>query len=484
MPPKSEKAAKVKGREVQYKEVSQCFWGAGGNPPLSVEDAKDLLKWEELEDGDKGSYLIQSPSGHKVRCGNVARNRPFSESWSKSIGQDILNGNYAFNGENIVIGKTAAVLSGVHRLVGFICAEEIRLSQPYYQNLHPQPLTLSTAMVYGIEETEAVLRTLDNTRPRTLKDALWTSDFLSKVVADKKSATVRAAALAVQTLRKRTGARHCDYHRFSSNSELLDFLSNHSKLKEAIKWVVEEDVVVEIGEQEVRRISGQGQWLSAGAAAALLYLLGSSASDGDVYRNPKQKRNGVSVRDESKLNFANWDKAEDFLTLVFGGDEEDGDFAKALRKGARRKVERGDNENGYIFGTGKIQGTGTPDEKFAHLVKAWEVYLSGEKPTPGLFKLEYTGNKPEDLQENPTCNGIDEGWNAKPPVVEKPEKADKVPSIVPAASTNGEAHEEEPLPGDEGGEPEDAPTADDLQEAYAGDDNCEPETNPAGDTYD
>jgi hypothetical protein len=158
------------GRHVVYPEIT--VGKHIGPNALTAEQAKTLLLWEteeeygarRLEDepslqkddpkvtfGER--YLLKDSSGQKVTCWNNSNNRPFSESWARAIAQDILNKMWRLNCETVIIGRTGQVLSGQHRLVGLVLAQQMRhgKNKDKWDTLWPdgEDPTLETLIAYG-----------------------------------------------------------------------------------------------------------------------------------------------------------------------------------------------------------------------------------------------------------------------------------------------------------------------------------------------
>ena len=203
-----------------------------------------------------------------------------------------------------------------------------------------------------------------------------------------------------------------------TNAEMMSFRERHPRITKCAKHIFDED-------GSTRRISGPGRWLPAGVAAGLLYLMSSAKSDGDAYRNPRPNKAGLVQRSEKDLDFSLWEKACEFWVMLASVDEHGhcpdpnfNDFVRNMRR--VRRPEQIATVDGTNQGTSEdpkqpviyIYSAGTTLEKTAAICKAWKVFLSGEKPTPGLFKLAYSFDAKTglpSLAEDPDCGGIDLG---------------------------------------------------------------------------
>jgi len=420
--PKQEKGGKAKEkhkvipraqRPVMFPKFDVREYTKAKGRPMTAEIAKEILGWEVV-DKKSEDYHFTDQEGNKIFLRFNAGNRPLNESWALALAYDILNRHWRFNGETVIRGKSGDTLSGQHRLIGLVFAEQIRTGKnaPHWEALWSGPIEIDMLVAEGIEEDDATLRTLDNTRPRTLTDVLCTEAAFQKYGIKQRKELGRMIDYCLRFLWKRTGMKDT-FHRYMTHSEALAFMQRHPHVLKAVQHIYEEDGGGEKGEGT--RISGAGKWVGAGYAAGLLYLMGSSKSDIDSYTNPKMDRTtGLSERSEKGMDWSLWEQACDFWTLLAGGEDE---FAKILHSVTRPIMGESGKEQARVF----MDAACSLEDKLAHLAKAWEVHLSGEKPTKGLFKLHY--EESEDggftLMESASCGGIDEGTN---PAKKSPEK--------------------------------------------------------------
>lgn len=392
---------------------------------LTADDAKRILGWAEVE---KNHHLVDC-NGKKIVCHNNRNNRLFREGDARAVAQDMLNRNFAFNAESIVVGCNGNVLSGQCRLIGLVFAEQLRVGPQshHWAAFWDSPVTIEAVVLYNVDESSKTTRTLDNTRTRTLADSLFSdpklvkgSDGKAYSVAQRKQ-IARLLEQSIRTVWRRTGQGDNLFHSKKTNSEMLAFRDRHPKIADAVKHIFEED-------GEGRRISGPGRWLPAGISAGLLYLMGLSKTDGDTYRNLKPDKDGVVLCSEKGADLSMWDKACEFWVMLAATDKDD-DFCKNLRKVRRPVDDPNDKTSGYIF------NEGTTQERSAAICKAWKVFLSDEKPTPGLFKLAYTTSEKTGLpilDEDPEVGGIDLGNNPyRPAVPSEPTATDEAPKGEP-----------------------------------------------------
>lgn len=403
-------------RQVIYPEV-QVNVAAGANA-LTVQQMKDLLGWQEETEEVKfgGDYLLTDAGGKKVRCLNNAHNRPLTESWARTIAQDILNKHWKFNGETIIIGRTGLVLSGQHRLIGGVLAEQDRTGpqEHHWKSRWDGPITMDCLVVFGIEESGEITRTLDNVKPRTLADVLFCDEAVfGKVKPADRQKLCRMADYAVRIVWHRTGAGIDAFAPKRTHSEALDFIDRHGKILKAVKHIFEEDK-----DGHISKI------LSPGTAAGLLYLMASCKSDVDKYRN-------ADTRSEKKMDFEQWEKACEFWVLLSANAAE----MEEVRKGLNNLVDPETGEAAPLA------------HKMALLIKAWNVFAQGYEITAKDLKLKKETDEEgvKHLVECPTCGGIDLGnpkeeeeatAGEETPEAESdtpaaPEEPDKTPAVDP-----------------------------------------------------
>jgi hypothetical protein len=278
-----------------------------------------LLGWEELDDS-ADNYLLTDEDGKKVQCVNNAHNRPFNETWARTLAQDILNGHWRDNGEAIVIGKSGQVLSAQHRLVGLVLADQLWRGKnaPHWKAKSSTPPVIESTLSLGVSEEPATIRTLDNVRPRTLSDVLYTEEnVFGRLSAAARKEAIRNLDYAIRFLWNRTGQSNPSYGSFTSyrtHSESLDFFHRHPHLAQVVEHITginerpkmkDEDGKTITGPAPITQVAG-----SAGIAAGIEYLAGCSASDEDqvaAYHQaepPSEKKGKKDLLDWSLLEKA------------------------------------------------------------------------------------------------------------------------------------------------------------------------------------
>lgn len=363
-------------RSVLYPEVTVgTSWGESA---LTVEQAKKILEWqEEGEEEDFGTeYLLVDKEGKKIRCNANMRNRPLYMNVVETISQEILRRRWKFNGEPIIVGKTGIVLNGQHTLIGLILAEQERVGENkhHWAEYWKGPVSIEKAIVFGVDETDDVVNTMDTCRPRSLADVIYRSEYFAKKNTGVRKIASRATDYAIRFLWHRTGVSLDAFAPRRTHAEFLDFLARHPRILKAVNHILEED-------SGGRKISSL---LSPGYAAGLLYLQACSTSDVDVYRN-------ADPPNEKKLKWDLWDKATEFWVLLAG----DSPIFEAVRGEIARAI---------TGGVSKREAT------IAVLCKAWAVFVEEGKPSKDDLKLKWVSStKGTVLSKTPSVGGIDLG---------------------------------------------------------------------------
>lgn len=394
--PKLETVAPVeRDADYQYPEVSVVV--CTGDQAMTVENAKDYLGYEEETDDVKfgPDFLITAPNGRKVRTKNNTKNRPIDERWTTTLAYEHLRKKWRVNGETIVIGKTGEVISGQHRLLSLIFAEQLRETDP--ETWGETEVTMECVVVVGVDEADDTVNTLDTGKARTLSDVLYRCELFSPLKPKDRQKVAGASDYAIRLLWERTGAKEDAYAPTRTHSESMDFLYRHKKLVDCVRHLVEEESDGSIS-----------TYLRIGTASGLCYLMAACETDPTKY-----KKNPC----EEVVNLKHMDKAQEFFVALAGGAND----VKALRDAIR---EKSDPDTGLI-----IASLG---ERISFFVKAWNQFLTAGKVTPAQIKLQY---RQEDdllvLDERPTVGGIDlELKESVEPTDEEKENDDPTPEQI------------------------------------------------------
>lgn len=367
-------------RPVVYEDIQVQV--CRGEDALTAEMWRNILGWEEEPEGAdwKDAYLLKDASGRKVRCTNNAGNRPLTESWAYALAQEYLTRKFAPkgpNGEAVVIGRTGRVLSGQHRGIGLVLARQLWEGDQaeHWKTIWPTEPTMETIVVFGVDESDETVQTLDNVRPRSLSDVLYVGGYFGKLKAADRKNVCKILENAVKMLWSRT---LCDQDAFAprrTHAEALDFVRRHPKVVESVKHVYEENGGTG---QDGRKIA---KYLPLGYASALHYLMGVSGTPEE--KAAKYKKNPS----EKALDKSLWDKADEFWMMVASVDP-------ALK-----------NLRGVFDTDAGLQ------ERMGWIIKAWGLWSSGGAVTPKNLQLAYETDEEgvKHLKEFPTLRGIDFG---------------------------------------------------------------------------
>jgi hypothetical protein len=393
-------AAPVEELPILYPEIEIVKFL--GDEALTAENAKEILGWEEepahLKWGD--DYTVIDHYSRKVKCNNNSRNRHFTDSWARALCFDILNHNWAdsrngpgrtVNGETIVIGRHGHVLSAQHRLVGLVLAHQLWQLQPRWRDTwgEDNPPTMEAIVVYGVDESPATVRTLDNTRPRTQEDVFITEgQVFGRSRTDERQALCKILSGAIKWVWDRTGGKEDAFHPYRTHSEAVEFNNRHPRLARACKHIWEENRRKKDSEGRLPP-PPVGRYVNPGVAAAFLYLMGASATDGDAYWGKS-----LEERSDNAADWSSWDRATQFWSDLAG--DRLPEIAQAIAALSGKDGE-------YSVG---------PVEKRAVICKAWNLYkdegpLEVEDIIPSTEISEVTGKRV--VTEDITVGGIDQG---------------------------------------------------------------------------
>ena len=363
-------------REVLYKEVLANV--CAGDTAITVDDAKELLGWEEVAEGElKYSKEVYSLTKKKVVCRNNTINRTIYASVVLTLKQEILRRRWILNGEPIIVGKTGLLLNGQHTLLALILAhQEWESDKERWEEYWKTSPTIDKVVVSGIDEGDQTVNTMDTCKPRSLVDVIGRSEYFAKLPEGEGRAIARLIDNAITLLWHRTGAKLDAFAPRKTHAESMDFLARHNKIIEAAKHIYEED-------GKSKKIAGT--YLNPGYAAGLLYLMGSSDTEPEEYRK-------AAHRDESLLNWDNWDKACNFFVLLAARGKE----TSAVRSMIAHSIEEG----GLSMA-----------ERWAIISNAWIAYSQGKPITDSSLKLQYMEDKEgvRHLTYHPSVGGIDLG---------------------------------------------------------------------------
>lgn len=402
-------------REVVYPELEVKGYTEDLLGALTAERASEYLGWEvEEEKGSFGDeYLLTDLIGNRVRCRNNTHNRPFSEQWCHQLLADILHRRFRLNGETIIIGRTGLVLSGQHRLIALVLAQqEANKEGDLWKEEWPDGnVFIETLVVEGVSEDQATVRTLDNVKPRTLSDVLFTDEEMWRDLPTKaRKEITKIAEFAIRLVMYRTGARKV-LGAMRTHGEAIDFLNRHPRIKEAVSHIYRADE------------KGISQLISPGYAAGMMYLMGMSASDRDTYLGPDL------IGEERHCDDSLWEKAKQFWADIGKQVDEFQELRMAQRPNPVYDPDADEGTisygkyMGYIFpNKGSADRAGSVTEKLAWIINAWNLYkedrpLTADEYPDGIVPAYIMpGDSNVAIpEESPVVGGIDhpEGADAE-----------------------------------------------------------------------
>lgn len=373
-PKKGKKQTAAPKRKVTYEKVTAKLCIA--DKSLTADQAKEMLGWEEETEKVKfgEEYLLKDMRGKKVRCHYNVTNRPIYKTVLETLKQEILRQRWQFNGESIIIGRTALDLNGQHRLIALVLAvQEWEDNKEKWENWKSEP-AIEVLVVFGVDESDKVVNTMDTCKPRSLADVIYRSAYFAHMPKRERIKVSRMADYAVRILWYRVGAGLNAFAPRRTHAESLAFIESHPKLLQCVSHIYEEDAD-----------GGISKYLSPGYASGMLYLMGSSTTDPEDYRQANTPR-------EALLDWAMWERASEFWVLLAGG-------AKELEAVQLSLASILDDEGGSVA------------ERCALTAKAWARFAEGKSVAPKHLQLEY--NIDDDgirtLAECPVVGGIDYG---------------------------------------------------------------------------
>lgn len=358
---------------------------------LTADRAIQLIGFEvEPEEGKwNDDYFGKDALDRKFRVKYNTLNREWTRPWTMRLMQDMLKKNWhGKNGETMSFGTSGRALSCQHRLLALIFAEQERTNPKraeYWKQFWDGPVTIDAVLVFGVEESSSVVNTLDNVKPRTFADTLFSNpERFKNLKASHRSKAVKIAEFAIRLLWKRTGRTKDAFTPYMTHSEGSRFLDSHPHVVHAVDHIVTEAMAPN---------SVLSKYCNPGTAAGLLYLMGSSKSDGEKYHIERQQ----GEVNEKGLNWDLWKKAAAFWGIVSKGQ------AGAVKDAINAVV---DPDTGL--------GIATQDEKVTILLRAWSVYSAGGTPTMEKIKLtedDYTTDEKGNttFKAHPKIGGIDLG---------------------------------------------------------------------------
>lgn len=361
---------------VQKKPAAALFLGKNSITP---ELAKEWLGWTEVKEGN---YHLKDHFGNKVFLTNNTNNRPFNLNNCLSIRQDILRGNWQFNGESFSIGKTGLILNGQHTLCALVLAWQELTEEPEKWGYDDDRISIERAVVFGVPEDDTTVNTIDTAKPRDLTDVIFRSAYFEKVNYRDKKLLSRMTDHCIRMLWDRTGANDDAFSLKRTHLESLAFLDAHPRIIECVSYIFS---INQKDEDKNREANSLNKIISPGYGSALLYLMGSSATD-PIESGYLKSDN----RHEGLLDWSNMTEAEQFFDDLI-----DDDNLKGVRR-AMGSLVTDDLANFKV--------------RCAVLCKAWDHYVNGnDSPSPSEVTPRFDEDEDgfKQLNEFPTVGGID-----------------------------------------------------------------------------
>lgn len=408
-------------REVLYpKPITD--WRLDDNP-WTEEDAMDFLGWTEV-DPKKSEYHIVDRFDKYILFTKNCANRPVYQSNMEDIVQSILgkdlNGvrTWKTNGETFIVSKYGDVIQGAHTNGALILAnQDLRIDRDQhegakYGKLWPDAsVSITKLVVYGIDDDDDTVNTIDTAKARSMMDVIYRSGFFKRMKSlSARKIVSKIAEQAIGELWKRTGV---DANMKLRHTKLasIQFLLNHPTLVECVEHIYKAYTAKEVDWKATNKVMG------AGYAAALMYLMATSKSDGRRYRTASPPREGSGKGASRFVDFGNMEKAKEFWT----------NFAT--------KTNRFGCIHDAIEHCIKYGNDGTKIERFGVIFRAWKAFEAGKQLRSDGVMLKpdehYSENTIGAIQVctfKPSFGGIDCGPQGKPapdadPVVIKQPKS-------------------------------------------------------------
>ena len=278
-------------------------------------------------------------------------NRPFRKGISTRYAEEIIRKKWFATLEPIIFDKTGSLVSGQHRLQALIQAQLMldKDKKGHYQSEYNWNgnVTMPTAVAYGADPKGNDSQDLG--QKRTGGDVLFRrSEFGDRYKESDLRKLSNDLSVATRLCWILTGQKTVSDAPHFPHSEMIDFIERHPKLKQMVEFVYSEDAKEdEEGNKRRGRISSH---LTRGYMAALAYLFGVSATE-----------------ETDELNFDNWTKAEEFVTLFAAGlfDSEDHPIYQLRQWLARKNADK----------INKV----TRDARVSMVINAWRAFQGDEK---------------------------------------------------------------------------------------------------------
>jgi len=363
-------------REIIYPEIEVrlCL----DDDPITEKQAEFLLGWKEVE--EQANAMLKDEYGKFIVTTKNNSNRPLAMGDVRSLMSDILGGKWNFNGESMIFGKTGVCFSAQHRLIALklACqrwridllnsikeATELRCLPIYrwsfWKDKEP---CITSVMVFGVEEKDEIINTLDTGRGRSYSDAVYRCAELKHLSPKDRKLCARMLDHAVRLLWERTGAGLGAYSKKVTHADRMDFWHRHPSVLRAVGHIAESN-----------RDGSLTKLLSPGYLSGMLYLMAASGTP-TVLPDPKDENKFIdhpysvaTPPDESMIDLSRFDQACEFINLA--GKETFKLYTDSLRT--------------MINSPYSI----TLDERIDLLINTWNAYIEGDEINMDTLGLEY-----------------------------------------------------------------------------------------------
>ncbi len=366
-------------REVLYPEVEVrlCL----DDDPVTEAQAEFLLGWEETE--EQVGSMLKDEYGRFIRTLKNNSNRPLTMGDIRSLMSDILGGKWNFNGESMIFGKCGICLSSQHRLIALKLACQkwridllasikeatelrcpIKYRWPFWKDKEP---FITSVLVFGVEEIDEVINTLDTGRGRSYSDAVYRCAELKHLPPKDRKSCARMLDHAIRLLWERTGAGLGGYSKKVTHADRMDFWHRHPGVLRAVGHIF-----------ETNKEGNLSKLLGPGYLSGMLYLMAASATPATVPdpANPDRLLDHpyrvATPPDESMVDLSRFDAACEFITAAAKGEIKP--YTDAINTMMNSP---------YGINT---------DERLDLLINAWNAYIEGDEvnlTNLGLEMQEY-----------------------------------------------------------------------------------------------
>lgn len=384
------------------------------NGEMTVNEAKDLLGWEEEPETGKKfgeKYDLLDMNKKKIRL-NRGQGIPFNREHALEFSQEVLNKRMKLTG-CYEIGKCGVVHSGRHRWVGLILADQIRNGpqKPHWDGVWDnEPLTVPCIIHYGVEDDDDTVNSIDTlTHARDVVDMIFRSDLWKSKGKKEKLELAKCLDWAIRVVWERTGAKHDPWAPRKTHSEIMDFVSRHKRILKCV-----EHIYAENGDGGINTI------VKAGIAAGYLYLMEASATDPKLYGSidPSQRKEAG----KNGIDFANTEKADQFWIDVHSSK-------KLLCVNEKMAAIVRDQAEGKTLG-------GNTKERLAVVLRAWNLYSRNKKVSLEDLDISEGYQTTEDgkltFLDSTIVGGIDFGYSGK--IESEEEEIEETPEAEPVPS--------------------------------------------------